>query len=48
MPNEDISEYTATITYELLTEGKEGRQEVDSLQMVLRAEGKIVLFGKKY
>ncbi|KAJ4919646.1 hypothetical protein JOQ06_027831 [Pogonophryne albipinna] len=34
-----ITEYTATIAYELLREGEEGRQKVDSVKFVLRAEG---------
>lgn len=38
-PTGDITEYTATIAYELLNEGKEGRQKVDSLKMILQAEG---------
>jgi len=38
-PTGEVTEYTATIAYELLSEGKEGRQQVDSLKMVLRAEG---------
>jgi len=38
-PTGDITEYTATISYELLNEGKEGRQKVDSLKMILQAEG---------
>lgn len=38
-PTGDITEYTATIAYELLNEGKEGRQKVDSLKMILKAEG---------
>ncbi|CAL8392229.1 unnamed protein product [Arctogadus glacialis] len=36
-PTGDVTEYTATIAYKLLTEGK-GRQ-VDSLKMTLKAEG---------
>eukprot|EP00064_Thunnus_orientalis_P009740 superscaffoldBa00001255_g9766 len=38
-PTKEVSEYTATIAYELLNEGKDGRQKVDSLKMTLRAEG---------
>uniref|UniRef100_A0A9J8CEX0 Vitellogenin domain-containing protein n=1 Tax=Cyprinus carpio carpio TaxID=630221 RepID=A0A9J8CEX0_CYPCA len=38
-PTGDITEYTATFAYELLNEGKEGRQKVDSLKMILKAEG---------
>uniref|UniRef100_A0A667ZJC5 Vitellogenin domain-containing protein n=1 Tax=Myripristis murdjan TaxID=586833 RepID=A0A667ZJC5_9TELE len=38
-PTGEITEYTATINYELLKEGEEGRQKVDSVKMVLRAEG---------
>ncbi|KAJ8356213.1 hypothetical protein SKAU_G00190070, partial [Synaphobranchus kaupii] len=32
-------EYTATIAYELLKEGKDGRQKVDALKITLKAEG---------
>lgn len=46
-PSKEVSEYTATIAYKLLSEGKDGRQKVDSLQLALRAEGMNVLFGKK-
>ncbi|KAM4528942.1 apolipoprotein B-100-like [Fundulus diaphanus] len=38
-PTKDVSEYTASIAYKLLSEGKEGRHKVDSLKMTLRAEG---------
>uniref|UniRef100_A0A8D3B7A4 Vitellogenin domain-containing protein n=1 Tax=Scophthalmus maximus TaxID=52904 RepID=A0A8D3B7A4_SCOMX len=38
-PTNEVSEYTATIAYKLLSEGKDGRQKVDSLKMALRAEG---------
>ncbi|KAM8832924.1 apolipoprotein Bb, tandem duplicate 1 [Spinachia spinachia] len=38
-PNGDVTEYTATVAYELLKEGEEGRQKVDSVKFVLRAEG---------
>ncbi|XP_041832055.1 apolipoprotein B-100-like [Melanotaenia boesemani] len=38
-PTKEVSEYTATIAYELLSEGKDGHQKVDSLKMTLRAEG---------
>ncbi|XP_065819953.1 apolipoprotein B-100-like [Labrus bergylta] len=38
-PTGEVTEYTATIAYELLREGEEGRQKVDSLKFVLRAEG---------
>ncbi|XP_028996434.1 apolipoprotein B-100-like [Betta splendens] len=38
-PTEGVSEYTATIAYKLLSEGKDGRQKVDSLKMTLKAEG---------
>lgn len=43
-PSGEISEYTATITYKLLSEGKDGRQKVDSVILALRAEGMIFLF----
>ncbi|KAK2890072.1 hypothetical protein Q8A73_018372 [Channa argus] len=38
-PTNEVSEYTATIAYKLLSEGKDGRQKVDSLKMTLKAEG---------
>lgn len=45
-PTKEVSEYTATIAYKLLSEGKDGRQKVDSLKMTLKAEGMIILYGK--
>lgn len=42
-PSKEVTEYTATITYKLLTEGKDGKQNVDSLKLALRAEGMIFL-----
>uniref|UniRef100_UPI0037E87793 apolipoprotein Bb, tandem duplicate 1 n=1 Tax=Semicossyphus pulcher TaxID=241346 RepID=UPI0037E87793 len=38
-PTGEVTEYTATIAYELLREGEEGRQKVDTVAFVLRAEG---------
>ncbi|KAM6992474.1 apolipoprotein B-100-like [Tautogolabrus adspersus] len=38
-PSEEVSEYTATIAYDLLSEGEDGLQKVDSLKVALRAEG---------
>ncbi|XP_056150905.1 apolipoprotein B-100-like [Lampris incognitus] len=38
-PTGDVVDYTATIAYELLKEGEEGRQKVDMVKMILRAEG---------
>nr|XP_023690467.1 apolipoprotein B-100 [Paramormyrops kingsleyae] len=38
-PAGDVTEYTATLSYELLREGKEGRHKVDAIKMVLSAEG---------
>ncbi|XP_036449677.1 apolipoprotein B-100 [Colossoma macropomum] len=38
-PTGEVSEYTATMAYELLREGKEGRHKVDSLVLLLKAEG---------
>ncbi|XP_076021486.1 apolipoprotein B-100-like [Genypterus blacodes] len=38
-PAGEVTEYTATIAYELLREGEEGRQKVDSVKLSLRAEG---------
>lgn len=45
-PTGEVSEYTATLSYELLREGEEGRQKVDSLKFVLRAEGNVQLKEK--
>uniref|UniRef100_A0A8K9WYG7 Vitellogenin domain-containing protein n=1 Tax=Oncorhynchus mykiss TaxID=8022 RepID=A0A8K9WYG7_ONCMY len=39
-PTDEVSEYTATFAYDLLSEGKEGRQKVDTVRMTLRAEGR--------
>uniref|UniRef100_A0A8C4FGP8 Vitellogenin domain-containing protein n=1 Tax=Dicentrarchus labrax TaxID=13489 RepID=A0A8C4FGP8_DICLA len=38
-PSKEVSEYTATIAYKLLSEGKDGRHKVDSLKFALKAEG---------
>ncbi|XP_054618361.1 apolipoprotein B-100-like [Dunckerocampus dactyliophorus] len=38
-PVKEVSAYTATIAYNLLSEGNDGRQKVDSLKMTLKAEG---------
>ncbi|XP_070704851.1 apolipoprotein B-100-like [Pempheris klunzingeri] len=38
-PTGEVTEYIATVAYELLREGEEGRQKVDSVKFVLRAEG---------
>lgn len=38
-PTGEVPEYTATISYALLKEGKEGRHKVDSVKIVLKAEG---------
>ncbi|KAF6723984.1 Apolipoprotein B-100 [Oryzias melastigma] len=38
-PTEEVTEYTATVAYKLLSEGSEGRHKVDSLKIILRAEG---------
>ncbi|KAM4521772.1 apolipoprotein Bb, tandem duplicate 1 [Odontesthes bonariensis] len=38
-PTGEVTEYTATVAYELLKEGEEGRQKVDSLKFILTAEG---------
>ncbi|XP_029281700.1 apolipoprotein B-100-like [Cottoperca gobio] len=38
-PTGEVTEYTATVAYELLREGEEGRQKVDSVKFLLRAEG---------
>lgn len=47
-PTGDVSEYTASIAYKPLSEGKDGRQKVDSLKFALRAEGlNVVTFATK-
>uniref|UniRef100_A0AAX7T336 Vitellogenin domain-containing protein n=1 Tax=Astatotilapia calliptera TaxID=8154 RepID=A0AAX7T336_ASTCA len=38
-PTGEVSEYTATIAYELLSEGDNDRQKVDSLKFILKADG---------
>ncbi|XP_061563282.1 apolipoprotein Bb, tandem duplicate 1 [Cololabis saira] len=38
-PTGEVTEYTATVAYELLKEGDEGRQKVDTLNFILKAEG---------
>lgn len=38
-PTNEVTEYTATVAYELLREGEEGRQKVDSVTFALKAEG---------
>ncbi|PWA27745.1 hypothetical protein CCH79_00000447 [Gambusia affinis] len=35
----EVTEYTATVTYKVLQEGEEGREKVDVLKFILRAEG---------
>ena len=40
-PTGEVTEYTATVAYELLREGEEGRQKVDSVKFILRAEGSV-------
>ncbi|XP_072313030.1 apolipoprotein Bb, tandem duplicate 1 [Eucyclogobius newberryi] len=39
VPTGDVTEYTATLAYELLREGEEGKQKVDAFKFILRAEG---------
>ena len=38
-PTGEVTEYTATFSYELLSEGEDGHQQVDSLKMIMKAEG---------
>nr|XP_057913475.1 apolipoprotein Bb, tandem duplicate 1 [Doryrhamphus excisus] len=38
-PTGKVTEYTATLAYELLQEGEEDKHKVDSLKFILRAEG---------
>lgn len=40
-PTGEVSEYTATIAYELLSEGDDDRQKVDSLKFILKADGNV-------
>uniref|UniRef100_A0AAX7TSL5 Vitellogenin domain-containing protein n=1 Tax=Astatotilapia calliptera TaxID=8154 RepID=A0AAX7TSL5_ASTCA len=40
-PTGEVSEYTATIAYELLSEGDNDRQKVDSLKFILKADGNV-------
>lgn len=42
-PSEEVTEYTATITYKLLNEGNDREQKVDSLKLALRTEGMMML-----
>lgn len=46
-PTGEVTEYTATVAYELLKEGEEGRQKVDSVKFILRAEGNEQYWRKK-
>lgn len=39
-PTGDVSEYTTTVSYEVLKEGKEGHHKVDTLVVSFKAEGK--------
>lgn len=40
-PTGKVTEYTATIAYELLREGDNSQQKVDSVRFTLRAEGNL-------
>lgn len=40
-PTGEVTEYTATIVYELLREGDDGQHKVDSVKFLLRAEGNL-------
>lgn len=40
-PTGEVTEYTATMAYELLMEGGDNRQKVDSVRFILRAEGNL-------
>lgn len=46
MPTNEVSEYTATITYQLRQEEKD--EKVDSLTLALRAEGTIPILTNKH
>lgn len=37
----EVTEYTATVAYELLREGDDGRHKVDSVKFILKAEGNL-------
>lgn len=47
-PTGEVTEYTATIAYELLKEGDDGRQKVDSVSLILRAEGNLQIFRSRF
>ncbi|KPP70386.1 apolipoprotein B-100-like, partial [Scleropages formosus] len=38
-PTGDITEYTATFSYDVLKKGKDGQQDIDTVKMTLKAEG---------
>lgn len=40
-PTGEVTEYTASIAYELLREGDDGRHKVDSVKFILKAEGNL-------
>lgn len=40
-PTGEVSEYTATIAYELLSEADNDQQIVDSLKFILKADGNV-------
>lgn len=40
-PTGEVSEYTATIAYELLSEADNDRRKVDSLKFILKADGNV-------
>lgn len=35
-PTGEVTEYTATVAYELLMEGEDGKQKVDAIKFTLR------------
>ncbi len=39
-PTGEVTEYTATVAYELLMEGEDGLEKADAMKFILRAEGK--------
>lgn len=45
-PTEEVSEYTASMAYKVLVEGRDDQQTVDTLKFALRAEGTSILFKK--
>ncbi|CAB1436783.1 unnamed protein product [Pleuronectes platessa] len=45
-PTGEVTEYTATVAYELLREGEEGRQKVDSVKLIVQSPTEAVAMLK--